>query len=83
MKKTRCFDIGSEYYASPWLLTFFAVLSPQKHRSSTDSINTAFDLNFVLTAIDLFLLEGIISLIRICLGILSAIKGKNSLKSSI
>lgn len=39
------------------------------------SDQSSFDLNFVLCVIDLFLLEGVISLIRICLAILASIKG--------
>ncbi len=69
------FNLGADYYASPWLLTFFSVLQPQQKASTRQK--SSFDLYFVLSAIDLFLLEGVIGLIRICLGILSAIKGKS------
>jgi len=65
--------LSAEYYASPWLLTFFAVLSPQ--RSNHNSYDSgAFDLNFMLIAIDLFLLEGVVALIRVCLSILNSIE---------
>ena len=28
LQKDKCGDLSSEYYASPWILTFFAVLQP-------------------------------------------------------
>jgi hypothetical protein len=67
--------VTSEYYASPWLLTFFAVLGPQHHKTPSGQLEstTCFDLNFTLSVIDLFLLEGIVALVRICLGLLGAL----------
>lgn len=53
-------NIGSDFYASQWLLTFF-------------SIDLPFDIVFI--AMDLFLLEGYSAFIRICLALLKLIQG--------
>jgi|LauGreDrversion4_2_1035121.scaffolds.fasta_scaffold62234_4 hypothetical protein len=66
-----CFNLSSEYYASPWLLTFFAVLSSGHSETGRPE---AFDLHFTLTVIDLYLLEGSVALVRVCLGILEALQ---------
>jgi len=51
--------VSSQFYASGWLFTFFAV---------------DFPIDFVFMAIDLFLLEGYSSFIKIILAILSSIR---------
>lgn len=41
---------------------------------STGSDKRSFDLHFTLTALDLYLLEGPVALVRVCLGILEALQ---------